>query len=84
VKQNELDGDSKSTVTIGFGGKLSSSRRQIIDNLENGKKYVGFTKTSYLNMMLGKQVLRIEERPARYMSFLPQEVVRHEVWTRGL
>ncbi len=60
------------------------ARRQIKDNLENGKKYVGFTKTSYLNMMLDKQVLRTEERPAGHMSFLPQEVVRHEVWTRGL
>jgi hypothetical protein len=45
------------------------ARRQIKDNLENGKKYVELTKTSYLNMMLDKQVLRIEERPARHMSF---------------
>ncbi len=59
------------------------ARRQIKDNLENGKKYVELTKTSYLNMMLDKQVLRIEERPARHMSFLPQEVVRHEVWSGG-
>jgi len=35
-------------------------------------------------MMLDKQVLRTEERPAGSMSFLPQEVVRHEVWSRGL
>jgi hypothetical protein len=35
-------------------------------------------------MMLDKQVLRTEERPIGHKSFLPQEVVQHEVWTRGL
>jgi hypothetical protein len=34
--------------------------------------------------MLDKQVLRIEERLAWHRSFLPQEVVWHEEWTKGL
>jgi hypothetical protein len=33
---------------------------------------------------LGRQVLKTKERPTRYMSFLSQELVRHEVWTCGL
>jgi hypothetical protein len=33
--------------------------------------------------MLDKQVLKIEERLARHMSFLSQEVVRREVWIGG-
>ncbi len=34
--------------------------------------------------MLDKQVLRTKEKPKGHMLFLPQEVVRHEVWTHGL
>jgi hypothetical protein len=33
--------------------------------------------------MLDTQVLKIEERHVRHMSFLPQELVRHEVWIGG-
>jgi hypothetical protein len=29
-------------------------------------------------------MLRIEERHAGHKSFLPQEVVQQDVWTRGL
>ncbi len=54
------------------------------DNLENGEEYVGITKTPYWNIMLDKRVLKIVERPAGHMSFLPQEVVRREVWIGGL
>ncbi len=50
------------------------------DNLENGVEYVGITETPYQNLRLEKWVLRIEERPAGHRSFLPQEVVRCEVW----
>ncbi len=39
--------------------------RQIKDNLENGEEYVWLIETSYWNVMLDKQVLRIEERLAR-------------------
>jgi hypothetical protein len=35
VKQDELDGDSEFT------------KRETEDNLENGKEYVGITKTPY-------------------------------------
>ncbi len=34
--------------------------------------------------MLDKQNLRTKERPTWHRSFLPQEVVRHEIWIRGL
>ncbi len=53
--------------------------KQTKKNHENGKEYVEITKIPYWNLMLDKQVLRIEERLARHRSFLPQEVVRHEV-----
>ncbi len=33
-------------------------------------------KTPYRNLMLEKQVLKIEKIPARHKLFLPQEVVR--------
>jgi hypothetical protein len=44
---------------------------------------VGIIKTPYQNLMLDKWVLKTEERPIGHMSFLPQEVVRCEVWTGG-
>jgi hypothetical protein len=59
-------------------------KSQTKDNFENGEDYAGLTKTPYQNLMLDKQVLRIEERHAGHMSFLPQEVVRHDVWIEGL
>jgi len=34
--------------------------------------------------MLDKRVLRMEERLTGHMSFLPQEVVQHNIWTRGI
>jgi hypothetical protein len=54
-----------------------------LKNLENGKEYAGITKTPYQNLMLDKRVLRTKERHTRHMSFLPQEVVRCEVWIGG-
>jgi hypothetical protein len=59
------------------------TERKKKDNLENGKEYVGITKTPYLNLMLDKQVLKTKKRLTGHRSFLPQEVVRHEVWTSG-
>jgi len=58
--------------------------RQTKYNLENGQEYAGLTETPCHNMMLDKRVLRTKERHAGHGSFLPQEVVRREVWTRGL
>jgi hypothetical protein len=34
--------------------------------------------------MLDRQVLKIEERLMGHMSFLPQEVVRWDIWIGGL
>jgi len=58
--------------------------RQTKDNLENGEEYAGLTKTPYQNLMLDKRVIITEERHVGHKSFLPQKVVRHEIWTRGL
>ncbi len=33
--------------------------------------------------MLDIQVLRTKERHVGHKSFLPQEVVRHDIWIRG-
>jgi heterodisulfide reductase subunit B len=60
------------------------TKQKTKNNLENGEEYVGITKTPYWNMMLDRQVLRIEERHVVHMSFLPQEVVRCEIWIGGL
>jgi hypothetical protein len=57
---------------------------QTKDNLENRKEYAGFVETPYWNLMLDKRMLKIEQRPAGHMLFLPQEVVWWDVWTRGL
>jgi len=54
------------------------------NNHENGKEYVGITQTPYWNLMLNRQILRIKERLSRCKPFLPQEVVRCEVWIGGL
>ncbi len=51
---------------------------------ENGKGLAGIIKTPYWNLMLDRWVLRIEKILARHKSFLPQEVVRCEVWIGGL
>jgi len=59
------------------------TKRETENNLENGKLYAGITKISYRNLMFDRRILRIKERLARCMSFLPQEVVRHEIWTSG-
>jgi hypothetical protein len=45
--------------------------RQIEKNLENGKEYARLTETPYQNVMLERQVLKIEERFAGHKSFLP-------------
>jgi len=50
--------------------------RQTNDNLEYGKEYVGLIETPYQNLMLDKQVLRIEERPKKHILFLPQDVTQ--------
>ncbi len=34
--------------------------------------------------MLDKQMLRTKERHVGHMSFLPQEVVWRDIWTKGL
>jgi hypothetical protein len=54
------------------------------DNVENGEKYVGISETPYQNLMLDKWVIRIKEKLARHILFLPQEVVRCETWIDGL
>jgi hypothetical protein len=41
-------------------------------------------ETPYQNLMLDKEVLRIEERSTGHRSFLPQEVVQQDVWIKGL
>jgi hypothetical protein len=56
------------------------TERQTKDKSENGEEYVGLIETQYRNLMLDKQVLKIEERPARCKLFLPQEVVHREIW----
>jgi hypothetical protein len=43
VKQGELNGDPKFTVTIGLGGKLQVIERKTKDNFENGKEYARLT-----------------------------------------
>jgi len=59
-------------------------KREILKNHKNGREYVRITKTPYWNLMLDMQVMRKKERHARHKSFLPQEVVRRDVWTNGL
>ncbi len=57
--------------------------RQKKDNLENGEEYVGLTKPPYQNLMLDKWILKTKERLIGHKSFLPQDVVWHEVWIGG-
>jgi hypothetical protein len=57
--------------------------RQTDNNLEYGKEYVGLIKTPYLNPMLDKRLMIIEERFEKHRSFLPQEVVWCEMWIGG-
>jgi hypothetical protein len=61
-----------------------SPKKETKDNLENGRKYVKIIKTPYQNLMLNRQVLKIGEKPIGHRLFLPQEVVRCEVWISGL
>jgi hypothetical protein len=58
--------------------------KQTKNNLENGEEYVGLTETPYQNLMLDIWVMKTKERLAGHMSFLPQEVVWHEIWIGGL
>jgi hypothetical protein len=60
------------------------TERQTKENLENGEEYTGLIETPYQNMMLDRQVLKTEEKLARHMSILSQEVVRRKVWTSSL
>ncbi len=45
---------------------------------------MGITETPYQNLMLDRGIMIIEERLAGHRLFLPQEVVRCELWTSGL
>jgi hypothetical protein len=71
VKQNELDGDSKFTMTIGLGGKLSShwktNKRQSWKWRDVWQAY----RNPNWNLMLDRWVLRIKERSIGHMLFLP-------------
>ncbi len=60
------------------------TKREIEDNLENEKECVGIAKTTYRNLMLDEQILKTKKRNLGHMLFLPQEVVKHEVWIGGL
>jgi len=51
--------------------------------LKNGKKDARLIETPYQNLMLDKEVLRIEERHAGHILVLPQEVVQQDVWIKG-
>jgi hypothetical protein len=54
MKQDELDGDPKFTMAIGFGSNRQVIEKETKDNLENGEDYVGSTKTPYWNFMLDR------------------------------
>jgi len=84
MKQNKSNGDSEFTGTIGLGGKWANYWRQTKNNLENGEEYARLIKTPYHNLMLDKQVLKTNERLAGHRLFLPQKVVRCEIWIGGL
>ncbi len=51
---------------------------------ENGREYVQIPKNPYQNLMLENQVLKIKKIPTRHKLFLPQEVVRRDIWIGGL
>jgi hypothetical protein len=42
------------------------------DKFENRMEYVGIIKTPYHNLMLDRQILRIEKKPTGHRLFLPQ------------
>jgi hypothetical protein len=46
-------------------------KSQIEKKNQNGEVYAGLTKTPYRNIMLDKQVLKIEEKLLGHKSFLP-------------
>jgi hypothetical protein len=48
--------------------------------IDNGKEHVRLTKTPSKNLMLDRQVLKIEERLMGHRSFLPQKVVWWDIW----
>jgi hypothetical protein len=75
VKRNERDGGLEFTTIIGLGGKLAIIESQTKENFENGEDYVRLIETPYQNLMLNNQVLITEEKLARHMLFLPQEVL---------
>ncbi len=57
---------------------------QIENNLENGEEYARLIKTPYQNLILDRRILKTEERLAKHMSILPQEVIRWDIWIEGL
>ncbi len=69
---------------LDLGANHQGPEGETKDNNENGREYVGITKTPYQNLMLDKQVLRTKERPLGHMLFLPQKVVRCGIWINGL
>ncbi len=71
-------------MIIGLGGRSPSHQKTNKKNLENGQEYARFTETPYWNLMLDKQLLRIEERPMGHRLFIPQVVVHHEIWIGDL
>ncbi len=52
---------------------------EIESNHENGREFVGITRTSYQNLMLERWILRTEKSTIWHKLLLPQEVLRHEV-----
>jgi hypothetical protein len=84
MKQDESNGDSEFTATIGLEGKWANYWNQTKNKLENGEEYARLIKTPYWNLMLDKWVLKTKEKLAGHRSFLPQEVVQCEIWIGGL
>jgi hypothetical protein len=80
--KQESNGNPKFIKKLYLEANHKVTERQIEDNLENGEEYARITKTPYQNLMLDRQVLRIEKRIAKH-KFPPQEMVHHEIWTRG-
>jgi hypothetical protein len=59
--QQQLDLEANCQIT----------ERQTKYNLESGEEYVRLIETPYWNLMLDKSVMKIKERIAWHMSFLP-------------
>ncbi len=81
VKQDESNGDLEFIMTIGFGGKSSSRWKT---NKRQYWKCRGVCR-AFRNPILESNVGQTNFENIRngMKSFLPQEMVWHEVWTRG-